>query len=513
MAYSSDHAPVKQGDILAGRYRVERMLGAGGMGIVVQATHLDLERPVAVKFLLPQASANPALVERFLQEGKAAVKLKSQHVTRVLDVGRLEHGEPFIVMEFLAGTTLGHVLDTRGQLPVELAVGYLLQSAEAIAEAHSIGIVHRDLKPDNLFLTKGPDGQDLLKVLDFGISKSLDKQGMSMTQTDSVMGSPGYMSPEQMRSAKNVDGRSDIWSLGVILYEALCGRRPYDAESLPALVFMLTEGPPPDPRTFRTDLPAPLAAFILSCLERDRNKRCASTSEFARGLEPFASPKDAERVQRVLATGGDATRGADSAESSSQIQIELEPLSEAHQRASTRPETTSGVTKITGSGAKVLDAGAEAQEPAAVRTLESPQAPARSRAPLLIVGALVAAGVAGLGFKAVQKPAASIEQATPQQVASAAATQSGMLATTVPSGGSLATSTASTPTAAATTTAGISAAGSAARPGTPMSNKVPAAPRTASPGVASSPAAPPPVPVASTPAIPAPPTTFVRSRE
>lgn len=219
-APSQTDMPVALGDVLAGKYRVDAVLGVGGMGIVVAATHLQLEQKVALKFLLPAAIQSPEAVERFLREGRAAVRLKSQNVAKVTDVGTLENGAPYMVMEFLHGADLAAVMAERGLLPVAEAVSYVLQACEAIAEAHSLGIVHRDLKPQNLFVTRKVDGRPLIKVLDFGISKSMDTQsGLSLTRTSSIMGSPLYMSPEQMRSSKNVDQRSDIWAIGVVLYE------------------------------------------------------------------------------------------------------------------------------------------------------------------------------------------------------------------------------------------------------------------------------------------------------
>ena len=213
-------APVLEGDVLAGKYRVERVLGAGGMGVVVAARHLQLDQLVALKFVLPSALDEASAAERFLREARAAVRLKSEHVAKVLDVGTLDTGAPYMVMEYLEGDTLAEVIQRDSPLPVDVACDYMIQACEAMAEAHSLGIIHRDIKPQNLFLTKGVGGKPLVKVLDFGISKMKQPEGaMNLTQTATVMGSPLYMAPEQMRSARNVDGRSDIWALGVVLYE------------------------------------------------------------------------------------------------------------------------------------------------------------------------------------------------------------------------------------------------------------------------------------------------------
>src|SRR4051794_2316718 len=164
-------SPVNVGDILAGKYQVERVLGVGGMGVVVSAKHLTLGERVAIKFLLPQALARTDVVKRFLQEGQAAARLRSEHVARVHDVGTLEDGAPFLVMEYLDGHDISQVIRDKGPLSVESAVDYVLQACEALAEAHAIGIIHRDLKPSNLFLIKRLDGTPSIKLIDFGISK------------------------------------------------------------------------------------------------------------------------------------------------------------------------------------------------------------------------------------------------------------------------------------------------------------------------------------------------------
>src|SRR5689334_6553526 len=221
----SSPSPVLPGQMLAGKYRVERILGTGGMGVVVAAKHVELNILVAIKFLLPHVLSNQTAVARFAREARAAVRIKSEHVARVSDVGTLESGAPYMVMEYLDGGDLSAWLKERGALPVEQAVEFVLQASEAIAEAHALGIVHRDLKPSNLFVTRRRDGSMTVKVLDVGISKttSIDAAAMDMTATTAVMGSPLYMSPEQLQSSKDVDARSDIWSLGIILYELLAG--------------------------------------------------------------------------------------------------------------------------------------------------------------------------------------------------------------------------------------------------------------------------------------------------
>src|SRR5580700_8244830 len=191
---SPDIPPVQEGEILDGKYRVDRVLGVGGMGIVVAATHVHLNTRVAIKFLLPAAMGNAQVIERFAREARAAVQIQSEHVARVTDVGSLPTGSPYMVMEYLEGGDLADTLAQSGPMPVAQAVGFVLQACEAIAEAHSLGIVHRDLKPANLFLARRTGRDAVVKVLDFGISKTLDTQsGMSLTGTSSIMGSPLYM--------------------------------------------------------------------------------------------------------------------------------------------------------------------------------------------------------------------------------------------------------------------------------------------------------------------------------
>jgi serine/threonine-protein kinase len=293
---------VRAGDVLAGKYRVERVLGAGGMGVVLAAQHLDLEKRVAIKLMRAEMLADAGSVARFLREARAAVRIESEHVARVLDVGRIENGAPYLVMEFLEGVDLQARLRERGPMPVPQAVDFLVQACVGVAEAHALGIVHRDLKPANLFLIRRSDGQPLVKVLDFGISKLADlgsESGMSVTKTGSVMGSPLYMSPEQMRSAKDVDARSDIWALGVILFELLTGRTPFLGTTLTEVTVQVITEPPPPVRSLRPDVPGGLEAVIQRCLEKDRRVRFSNVAEVARALVDFGPPRLAATVERI----------------------------------------------------------------------------------------------------------------------------------------------------------------------------------------------------------------------
>jgi eukaryotic-like serine/threonine-protein kinase len=303
-----DRMSVREGDVLAGKYRVERVLGSGGMGIVVAARHLRLDERVAIKFLHPDALPNAEAVARFEREARAAAKIKSEHVARVSDVGTLDNGCPYMIMEYLEGEDLAQWVQQRGPLAIEQAVEFILQACEAMAEAHSLGIVHRDLKPANLFCIRRTDGLLSIKVLDFGISKVTGfGPGLDMTHADAVMGSPLYMSPEQMVSARSVDARTDIWSLGVILYELMSGKGPFRGENLPEVCMSIASQRTPPLRATRPETPANLDAVIAKCLQKDRKNRYSNVAELAVALLPFA-PKRArvlvDRVSRVIESAG-----------------------------------------------------------------------------------------------------------------------------------------------------------------------------------------------------------------
>ncbi len=282
----------KTGDLLLGKYRLEERIGEGGMGVVFAARHELLGQRVAVKVIRPEYAGRVETVSRFINEARAAARIDNDHVARVLDVGRLEDGLPYMVLEFLSGWDLAYALRHRGPLPIPDVADYLLQSIEAIAHAHAAGIVHRDLKPSNLFLARRSDGTARVKVLDFGISKITgtgDEPEASVTRTDTMLGSPAYMSPEQLRDAKRVDARSDIWALGVVAYELLTGHRPFRADNAVALFAAIQESKPASVRAHRRDVSHALDAIILKCLRSSPAERFASVTELALALSPFGS--------------------------------------------------------------------------------------------------------------------------------------------------------------------------------------------------------------------------------
>jgi tRNA A-37 threonylcarbamoyl transferase component Bud32 len=290
---------LEPGAIVAGKFRIERILGAGGMGVVVVGTHLQLDQRVALKVLHDKAASDRATVERFLREARAVAKLKSEHICRVSDVGQLDDGAPYIVMELLEGRDLARVIADRPLAPA-IAVDYVVQACVAIAEAHAWGIVHRDLKPANLFVTRRLDGSPLVKVLDFGIAKAPAGADTALTGTNTVMGTPGYMAPEQLRSTRDVDVRADIWALGVILYQSISGRLPFSAASLTEFAVKIAMDPP-DP----IEVDAALRKVVLRCLEKEPEQRYRDISALAQALAPFggpSSPANAALAAKLLSS-------------------------------------------------------------------------------------------------------------------------------------------------------------------------------------------------------------------
>ncbi len=297
---ADESAPVRPGDLLAGRYRVEQVLGVGGMGVVVAAQHVHLGQRVALKFLLPAYLGVPEAAGRFAREARNAVRIQNEHVARVSDVGTLESGAPYMVMEYLQGSDLSQLVRRQGPVPVADAVDYVLQACVAIAEAHALGIVHRDLKPANLFLADQSDGTRTVKVLDFGISKAtVGQQEAALTKTSAMMGSPLYMAPEQMTAAKTAGTSADIWALGVIVYELIVGHVPFLGETMPQIcAAVLSEDPPPI-SSARPDVPPGLDAVIQRCLSKNPSARYADVVELASALLPFAHKSSRAYVERA----------------------------------------------------------------------------------------------------------------------------------------------------------------------------------------------------------------------
>jgi tRNA A-37 threonylcarbamoyl transferase component Bud32 len=283
---SLPHAP-KTGDIISGKYEVTQLIGEGGMALVLRATHLGLRQSVAIKVLTPQAFIIPTLVHRFEREARAVARLRGVNFARVTDVDVLPTGLPYMVMELLTGRDLGAALHERGVFPVEVAVDYVLQAAAAMGEAHALGIVHRDLKPGNLFACDlvGTE-RKLIKVIDFGISKTVEEETTRVTSTEAAFGTPHYMSPEQIRSVKDVDGRTDIWALGVILFELLTGRTPFDGPAT-SIIAAISVDPVPRPTDLRRDIPLALEEAILTALQKDPAARFPTMKAFADAIVGF----------------------------------------------------------------------------------------------------------------------------------------------------------------------------------------------------------------------------------
>ena len=309
---TDDAGAPRPGMLLGGKYVVERVLGVGGMAAVVSARHAQIDQRVAIKYLLPAAASMPQAAERFVREARAAARVCGTHVVRVLDVGTFDDGAPYMVLEHLEGVDLEQFALEHGLLPVRQAVGFVLEACVGIAEAHRAGIVHRDIKPSNLFLARQPDKRSIVKVLDFGISKVCNEPNASLTATRELLGTPYYMSPEQLLSSKDVDARADIWALGVVLYQLLTGCIPFGGETLPEIIAGVLHNVPAPLETLRADIPSSLCSVIGRCLRSKPAERYENIADLARALAPHASARDAElgdAVERVLSDSVRPPRG------------------------------------------------------------------------------------------------------------------------------------------------------------------------------------------------------------
>jgi serine/threonine-protein kinase len=292
------------GSLIGGKYVVEERLGSGGIGVVVVARHRELGQRVAIKYLREPGRTISAVVERFRREARIAAQIRSEHVVRVQDVGEVA-GTPFFVMELLEGRDLGYVI-AEGGITTRQAVDYVLQACEGLAEIHAIGITHRDLKPENLFLVQDRVRGSILKIIDFGISKVTPTQtneGLAcVTSEGDRFGTPPYMSPEQLGLGGEVDCRTDVWGLGIVLFELLTGTVPFHGEDVPHLFVNILMKPPSRPSSAAPGMPAGLEAAILRCLEKDANKRFQNVAELAKSLAPFGFAGALERVRRIEMT-------------------------------------------------------------------------------------------------------------------------------------------------------------------------------------------------------------------
>ncbi len=313
----AERSPVQVGDLVADKYRVEEIIAAGGMGVIVAARHEELGQRFAIKFLVTESDAELEMsAARFLREARAAASIDSAHVCRVFDCGALtDGGTPYMVMEHLSGHDLSHEIKSRGKLGVNESVDFVLQALEGIAEAHAAGIIHRDLKPSNLFLCQKAGREPEVKVLDFGISKVTSvgqNADEDLTASAIMLGSPRYMSPEQVRNTKEVDARTDIWSLGVILYQMLDGHSPFRGTTMGETISRVLTHIPPPVRRARGDVPEALEQVIDRCLQRDRSLRYANVGELALALAPFATAESHASVRRITALLNDGLLGGPS---------------------------------------------------------------------------------------------------------------------------------------------------------------------------------------------------------
>ncbi len=343
------------GDVVDGKYVLERLLGQGGMGAVYAARHLKLGHAVAVKVMLADA-ANHEAASRFVNEGRAAANIQNEHVVRVSDVDE-ENGYAYMILELLEGEDLAQVLDRERRLPPHVAVGYAMQALDGVRQAHAQGIVHRDLKPSNLFLAKRQDGTAVVKVLDFGISKANSSNPLgaapgALTSTKAMLGSPLYMSPEQLRSSKSVDARADIWAMGVIMFELITGKLPFMGDNLGELFAQILEVEAPPLRAHVPDAPQGLEAIVSRCLQRRPEARFQTVAELERELAPFANASSASPFAASAVAPNAMPRTA---------MMDSSPLNQVH-------AAQQALAQSSGQHAQM------AQTPAGVRTQQQPAA-------------------------------------------------------------------------------------------------------------------------------------------
>jgi serine/threonine-protein kinase len=397
------------GAVVGGKYEIVGVVGKGGMGVVFEATHKRLSQRVALKMLRPHVRDDPETIARFEREARAAGQLRSMNIARVLDVETQNAELPYIVMEFLEGRDLEDEIAEVGMLPVPEAVDYVLQACAGIHEAHELGIIHRDLKPANLFLCRTPDGP-IIKILDFGISKIKTEQDSRLTAAMTTMGSPIYMSPEQLRDVKDVDQRADVWGLGIILFELLTGRTPF-VGTVTSVTASIVADPAPTLSSLRDGIPPGLEAIVAKALEKKPEARFQDAETFGEALSMFASPEGSRRFHASLSMPVATPRS-------------LRPVATPAD-AETRPSFSPGETRNAFTSASF----ANALRPRRTRWVAALAAVAAVVAVLVVVLTL-AARRAETRAASAQPPAAESNPAAPPAVASAAPSAESSAATT-----------------------------------------------------------------------------------
>jgi eukaryotic-like serine/threonine-protein kinase len=313
---SGPQEPVQIGQKVADKYRIDRVLGSSGMGIVYLAEHEEIGQWVAIKFLL-EAAKNPQAFARFKREARVMAKIKNKHAVRIVDVGQLNEDTPYIVMEYLEGRDLSTVMKSNGPMPIPMACDVAMQVAEALASAHAAGVVHRDLKPSNIFLSPLADGSQHVTVIDFGVAKlrsgsedgKEDGKKEEVTHTSMLIGSPRYMSPEQVSASRNVDHRADVWALGVILQEMLTGQRVFKGEGIGLLLAAIAAQPAPPIQSLLPAIPGSIAELMHYTLQKDPSARTPNVAEFAAPLASFVADGESRlgRIRSILGDGSPAS--------------------------------------------------------------------------------------------------------------------------------------------------------------------------------------------------------------
>ncbi len=336
------------GALIAEKYRVVAIIGRGGMGTVYSAAQVEVDERVAVKVLLESATENEEMVARFVNEAKAAMRIKSEHICKVMDFGRHEGETPYMVMEYLEGKDLGQIV-TEGGTTQDQAIDWFIQAVDGVGRAHALGIVHRDLKPSNLFLAQLSPTESIIKVLDFGISKTTDHGHVSLTATRATLGSPLYMSPEQLRSSKNVDSRADIWSLGVILFELLTGRTPFIGETVGEVFANVIEAKPVPLRQHLPSAAPELEQIILRCLEKKPENRFQSAAELGEALLPWGTAEHRVALATLRRVTTARSTRASGAISTGSAMLPGAPPSSRSLLAATMDDTSSPNLPVAGS--------------------------------------------------------------------------------------------------------------------------------------------------------------------